>query len=321
MVDVGEIAGALANSLTSQQRLAVYQFLFTGRCGLMCTLGICHCVYIYTHTSEVEPFKSTHMSSLVLKRLLTQQNIVSNISFEEYKRKNQTIYSVDCPAHFFCLILEGCVEVQIGKDGMKFESRSFSYFGAQALIFAEESEYRPDFTARPLSDCLVITITQSQYAAARKASIFEGGKNTPNAGGSDGDAGGSSGSRNDALGAEWSKADSVSFGEPQKTPTGSQLGLFLTRRHDQKKQAPSARKLSDQFHLLPVGESSEPGSPVEGTSEGIAEMSVELDSEPIQSYKETPATFHQRLSHRNQVGSYSPNHSTTNQDMSYQSTV
>ena len=186
------------------------------------------------------------MTRPVLKRLLMQQNIVQKISCEEYKQKNLTLYSAGCPANFFCLVLEGCVEVEIGKDKLKFESRAFSYFGAQVLIIARDSpgsEYRADFTAQPLSDCLVIIITQAQYMAARKASMFDGGKignslHPPDAGGGAGTLGGS---RNDVFSTEWAKAGSVNLSTSQTKGPFLQLG-FLSRR--------GRSKSPEHVHLL-----------------------------------------------------------------------
>lgn len=142
---------------------------------------------------------SKFMSSQVLKRLLIQKTIVKNVSCEEYKAKNLALYTSGVPTNYFCLILEGCVEVEIGNDGLKFESRAYSYFGAQALNYARQSpelEYRPDFTARPITDCLIITVTQGQYMTARRASMFDGGKKSAASifgGGGGGPGGGAAG--------------------------------------------------------------------------------------------------------------------------------
>lgn len=142
---------------------------------------------------------SKFMSSQVLKRLLIQKTIVKNVSCEEYKAKNLALYTSGIPANYFCLILEGCVEVEIGNDGLKFESRAYSYFGAQALNYARQSpelEYRPDFTACPITDCLIITVTQGQYMTARRASMFDGGKKSAASifgGGGGGPGGGAAG--------------------------------------------------------------------------------------------------------------------------------
>ena len=114
------------------------------------------------------------MSPLILKRLL-DQDIVKLLSVEEFKNNDHALYTAGSPAGFFTLIVEGCVQVIIGSDGMEFQSRSFSYFGAQALLNVLENsqaEYIPDYTVRPTMDCLVVIITQRQYIAARNATLF-----------------------------------------------------------------------------------------------------------------------------------------------------
>lgn len=114
------------------------------------------------------------MSPSVLKRLL-DQDIVRLLSAEDFKPNDNALYSAGSPASFFTLIIEGCVQVIVGNDGMEFQSRSFSYFGTQALLNTTENpqaEYIPDYTVRPTVDCLVVIITQRQYTAARNATLF-----------------------------------------------------------------------------------------------------------------------------------------------------
>ena len=97
------------------------------------------------------------------------------LSVEDFKESDHALYCAGSPASFFTLIVEGCVQVTIGSDGMEFQSRSFSYFGTQALLNTLEdsqAEYIPDYTVRLTMDCLVIIITQRQYIAARNASLF-----------------------------------------------------------------------------------------------------------------------------------------------------
>lgn len=43
------------------------------------------------------------------------------------------IYQKGKPADYFVLILEGRVEVQVGRESLVFESGPFTYFGIQAL--------------------------------------------------------------------------------------------------------------------------------------------------------------------------------------------
>ena len=44
------------------------------------------------------------------------------------------IFEQDKPVDFFVLILEGRVEVTVGKENMMFEGGPFTYFGTQALV-------------------------------------------------------------------------------------------------------------------------------------------------------------------------------------------
>lgn len=43
------------------------------------------------------------------------------------------IYQQGKPVDYFVLILEGRVEVQVGRENLMFESGPFTYFGIQAL--------------------------------------------------------------------------------------------------------------------------------------------------------------------------------------------
>ena len=91
--------------------------------------------------------------------------------------RNHTLYLSDVPATSFTLVLEGHVEVEVGRDGMKFEAGPFHHFGVQALEAASSSDtttqdYVPDFTVRPTSNCLVLIVTSSQYLDALKATKF-----------------------------------------------------------------------------------------------------------------------------------------------------
>ena len=142
----------------------------------------------------------------MLKRLL-DQDIVRLLSCDDYARDDHALYSAGSPASFFTLIVEGCVQVTIGSDGMEFQSRSFSHFGTQALLNALEdppAEYIPDYTVRPTMDCLVVIITQRQYTAARNATLFGKEKKMEDEGG-DGGAGGECGEGSGALHRTWDR--------------------------------------------------------------------------------------------------------------------
>ena len=90
------------------------------------------------------------------------------------------MYHSGTPASYFTLLLEGCLQVYIGKESLVFEARGFYHFGAKVLLDVIksrlDSSYMPDFTVRPSTDCLVMIITRQRYLAAFRASKFEQGQ-------------------------------------------------------------------------------------------------------------------------------------------------
>lgn len=122
----------------------------------------------------MEVFKSDKILPGILRRLLLQ-DVVRQYSQEEIQTRNCALYRVNVPATSFTLVLEGHVEVEVGKEGMKFEAGPFHHFGVQALELADSGggEYLPDFTVRPISNCLLLVITCGQYLDARKATKFQ----------------------------------------------------------------------------------------------------------------------------------------------------
>uniref|UniRef100_A0A8C4X7G1 Metal transporter n=1 Tax=Erpetoichthys calabaricus TaxID=27687 RepID=A0A8C4X7G1_ERPCA len=93
--------------------------------------------------TEVEPFSTVHMSEKILLRLLKHPNVIQELKFDEKNKKNPEhyLYHRNKPVDYFILILQGKVEVEAGKEGMKFEAGAFSYYGMMAL------------TALPVSGC------------------------------------------------------------------------------------------------------------------------------------------------------------------------
>ena len=233
------------------------------------------------------------MSGVVLKRLLTRKDIVHKLYHEEYKKKNKYLYTRGTPASFFCLILEGSMEVEIGKDGLKFESRSFSHFGAQALTNALQHnmvEYKPDFNVRPTVDCEVILMTSRQYLAARKASVFEGGRaNTvpENLGGKD-----ERSPRNEKY---LLSGESTDMEVTQKALGRGSFGRFFSR--SQNRQAKEQqRKKPDQQYLLSVDGDSEPPSPSINARDVRICLNVEEFGTPVDPQKNSQLPGPSRVS-------------------------
>ncbi|XP_071448223.1 unextended protein [Hetaerina americana] len=87
-------------------------------------------------STTVEAFKPDLISETILHRLL-KQDIIHHIKVKNREKSRddlQTIiYVQGKPVDYFVLILEGRVEVTVGRESMMFESGPFTYFGTQAL--------------------------------------------------------------------------------------------------------------------------------------------------------------------------------------------
>nr|KAF6303569.1 cyclin and CBS domain divalent metal cation transport mediator 2 [Myotis myotis] len=84
---------------------------------------------------EVEAFSPSQMSEKILLRLLKHPNVIQELKYDEKNKKapEYYLYQRNKPVDYFVLILQGKVEVEAGKEGMKFEASAFSYYGVMAL--------------------------------------------------------------------------------------------------------------------------------------------------------------------------------------------
>lgn len=84
--------------------------------------------------SAVDAFKPDIVSETILRRLFSQ-DIIHNIKCKGKDKHDPTmiIFQQGKPVDYFVLILEGRVEVQVGRENLMFESGPFTYFGLQAL--------------------------------------------------------------------------------------------------------------------------------------------------------------------------------------------
>lgn len=84
----------------------------------------------------MDTFKSDVISEPILRRLL-KQDIIYHIKVKSREKAKTDpaaiIYQQGKAVDYFVLILEGRVEVTVGKENMMFESGPFTYFGSQAL--------------------------------------------------------------------------------------------------------------------------------------------------------------------------------------------
>ncbi|XP_028131005.1 unextended protein [Diabrotica virgifera virgifera] len=156
--------------------------------------------YQYLSTS-VEPFHPNVISETILRRLLKQDIAVHIKKNKEWRTDPANIiYSQGKSVDFFVIILEGRVEVTVGKESLMFEGGPFTYFGTQALVQTVGIEspsvaastmgsleslnidsllrhtFIPDYSVRASTEVLYLKIKRSLYLAAKRASLMERSK-------------------------------------------------------------------------------------------------------------------------------------------------
>ncbi|XP_062869916.1 metal transporter CNNM3 [Trichomycterus rosablanca] len=146
---------------------------------------------------EVEHFSPQRVSEKVLFHLLRHPSVNQEVKFDPSNRlsPDHYIYTRNHPVDYFILLLQGRVEVEIGKEGLKFENGAFTYYGVSALTAPSSvhqspvstqhrspkdafelgeatspSSYCPDYTVRALTDLQLIRVTRLQYLNALMAS-------------------------------------------------------------------------------------------------------------------------------------------------------
>ncbi|KAG5682249.1 hypothetical protein PVAND_011613 [Polypedilum vanderplanki] len=160
-------------------------------------------------STTLEPFKRESISENILRRLLNQ-DIYRHIK-NKSKGKNDPsmfIFQQGKPVDFFVMILEGRVEVTVGRENLIFEGGPFTHFGLQALIQTvgidspqqqilqvsqSQSQvmgslqslnmdsllrhtFIPDYSVRALTDVVYLVIKRSLYMAAKRATLMEQSK-------------------------------------------------------------------------------------------------------------------------------------------------
>uniref|UniRef100_A0A2K6ASC3 Metal transporter n=1 Tax=Macaca nemestrina TaxID=9545 RepID=A0A2K6ASC3_MACNE len=143
---------------------------------------------------EVDVFNPLRVSEKVLLHLLKHPSVNQEVRFDGSNRlaAHHYLYQRSQPVDYFILILQGRVEVEIGKEGLKFENGAFTYYGVSALTVpssvhqspvsslqpirhdlqpdpgdgTRSSAYCPDYTVRALSDLQLIKVTRLQYLNA-----------------------------------------------------------------------------------------------------------------------------------------------------------
>ncbi|XP_073509794.1 metal transporter CNNM3 isoform X2 [Phyllobates terribilis] len=140
-------------------------------------------------SQEVELFSTSRVSEKVLLHLLKLPGVTQEVKFDDSDRlaSEHYLYLRSQPVDYFILILQGRVQVEIGKEGLKFENGAFTYYGVAALSpclvghqtptnsqdqseSADSGSYCPDYSVRALSDLQIIKVSRLQYQNALRTS-------------------------------------------------------------------------------------------------------------------------------------------------------
>ena len=82
--------------------------------------------------TAVAPFRNELVSDAALHRLL-KCNIMVDLKLNSAFPSSQLIYEMGKPVDYFVMILEGRVQVSVGKEHLIFEGGPFMCFATQAL--------------------------------------------------------------------------------------------------------------------------------------------------------------------------------------------
>ncbi|KAH0623844.1 hypothetical protein JD844_007011 [Phrynosoma platyrhinos] len=170
-------------------------------------------------THQVEPFKMPYLSDKILLRLLKHPNVIQEMKFDQKNKRapEHYLYQRNRPVDYFVLILQGRVEVEVGKEGLRFENGAFTYYGVPAIMAvvcavnqspsrcsglnrsespirerndyggsstqlhssSNNNIYTPDYSVHILCDVQFVKITRQQYQNALAASRMDSSPQTP----------------------------------------------------------------------------------------------------------------------------------------------
>uniref|UniRef100_A0A8C6WH17 Metal transporter n=1 Tax=Neogobius melanostomus TaxID=47308 RepID=A0A8C6WH17_9GOBI len=161
-------------------------------------------------STEVEPFKPAHVSEKILLRLIKHPNVVQELKFDDKNKRGlqHFLFQRNKPVdHFILILFQGRVEVEFGKEALKFENGAFSHFGVPAImptvhrspsrssgldrsdsmlyggsmaqLNGGSNLYLPDYSVRQLTHLQIIKISRSNYQNAVAASRMDSSPQSP----------------------------------------------------------------------------------------------------------------------------------------------
>ncbi|TNM99999.1 hypothetical protein fugu_013032 [Takifugu bimaculatus] len=168
-----------------------------------------------TDLYKVELFRSSYLSEKILLRLIKHPSVIQELKFNPKSKHapQHYLFQRNKPVDYFVLILQGRVEVEIGKEALRFENGAFSYYGLPSLVpplpigkgYSSRASglnqsdlllsggsvgqlpiggggggvYLPDYSVRQLTDLQVLKITRGHYQNALTATRMDSCPQTP----------------------------------------------------------------------------------------------------------------------------------------------
>ncbi|KAM6347445.1 LOW QUALITY PROTEIN: metal transporter CNNM1 [Alca torda] len=124
--------------------------------------------------TEVEPFKSPYLSEKILLRLLKHPNVIQELKYDRKNKKaaEHYLYQRNRPVDYFVLILQGKVEVEVGKEGLRFENGAFTYYGVPAItaVLSSDNDVRKVGSLAGSSFLLPVSVSRT-FAFSRGDSL------------------------------------------------------------------------------------------------------------------------------------------------------
>uniref|UniRef100_A0A452HC97 Metal transporter n=1 Tax=Gopherus agassizii TaxID=38772 RepID=A0A452HC97_9SAUR len=119
--------------------------------------------------SEIEPFKSPCLSEKILLRLLKHPNVIQELKYDHKNKRamEHYLYQRNRPVDYFVLILQGKVEVEIGREGLRFENGAFTYYGVPAImaVICSDNDVRKVSSLAGSSFLLPVSVSRGESLA------------------------------------------------------------------------------------------------------------------------------------------------------------
>ncbi|XP_060624177.2 metal transporter CNNM1 isoform X1 [Anolis sagrei] len=126
--------------------------------------------------TEVEPFKMPYLSDKILLRLLKHPNVIQEMKFDHKNKRapEHYLYQRNRPVDYFILLLQGRVEVEVGKEGLRFENGAFTYYGVPAIMAAVSADNEARKMSSLAGSSVLLPVSMSRTSAFSRGESLAG---------------------------------------------------------------------------------------------------------------------------------------------------